>query len=191
MSAITLTPDRDFAALARTFNERTTRKMIVAGVNAAGKEFRTSLPTALQTQLQARKIKSRSRARAAFAGSATPRYRLTMPKYIPPTDLRTLKFTRRGRGRKDRSVVTSFRDWDRSKIVFARTRKEGKGSGRKIRLLAAGKLGARNVGGIPIPRSILDDRSKFPGPAAIPAQARDKAVAAMALAVNKALASRR
>ena len=191
MSAVTLTPDRDFSRAARALNERQSRRVILKGVNAAGKTFRTELPSALESQLKARKIKSRSKAKAAYGGASNPRYTLRLPRLIPVTDTKTLKFSRRGRGRKDRSVVASFRDWDRSKIVFSRTRKEGKGAGRKIRLLAAPGLPERNVGAIQLPKSILDDTSKFPSVAPIPGRARDAAVAAMAVELNKALASRR
>ena len=121
-----------------------------------------------------------------------PRYRLALPRFIPVTDTRTLKFKRRGRrAGRTRRVLVQFRDWDKSVVRFGNVRKEGRGAQRKIRLLKAPGLDARNIGGIPIPRSILTDRSKFPSTAAIPDRARDKAVAAMALAVNKALARRR
>ena len=191
MTAVTITPSADFARAARALNERQTRRMILKGINAAGKTFRTDLPSALESQLKARKIKSRSKARAAYAGSTKPRYTLRMPRFVPVHDVKTLTFKRRGKGRQARRLMAQFRDFDRSVVRFGNVRREGRGAQRKIKLLKAPGLPERNVGAIQIPKSILDDKSKFASVQPIPGRAREAAVVAMGKEITKALASRR
>ena len=189
MTGIRIEPDRDFAALARSLNERMVRKLVVVGVNAAGKTFRQKLPVELEQQLGARRIRSRTKAQAAFGGSATPRYRLALPKFVAPHDIRSLKFTKGRKGRQARRV--SFKDWSGKRLWFSPAKKEGKGRQRRIRLLEAGALPTRHLGGVRVSRRILTDKTRFPGPAAVVDDARTDATAAMAAQLNKMLARRR
>ena len=191
MTAVILSPDRDFAALASSLNERMVRKLVVVGVNRAGRTFREKLPVELEQQLGARRIRSRTRAQAAFGGSATPRYRLALPKYVAPHDIKSLTFKRGRKGRQTRSIRVSFKDWSGKRLWFSPAKKEGKGRQRRIRLLEAGALPARHLGGVRVSRRILTDKTRFPGPAAVVDDARTDATAAMAAQLNKMIARRR
>lgn len=176
----------DLARATRGLSERTMRKVVIKGVNSVGAHLRRRIPEALQDQIQARRIKTRTKARAAFSGSSTPKYSLWLPARIPVKDLKTGKFKSRGRGGR-RRVQFSFKGFDNKTIRFGNVRREGKGAGRRVVLLPAGGKPERAVGGVPIPRrGLLEPGGPVPGAAAAVDEARDIAVAKMAEALVKA-----
>ena len=186
MSRITVDAS-DLARATRGLSERTMRKVVIKGVNSVGAHLRKRIPEEIQTAIQARRVKTRTKSRAAFAGSSTPRYHLWLPARIPVKDLKTGKFRARGRGGR-RQLQFSFKGFDNRKIVFRATRKAGKGSQRRVILSATPTLPERAVGGAPIPRrDLLESGGPVPGAAAAVDDARDLAITAMTEAVNKAL----
>ena len=168
--------------VSRALGPKMTRRMIVSGVNEAGKTLRKGVPVALEQQGRARKIRSRSKAQAAFAGSASPRYRLALPAGVPIRDLKTAKATKR-KGKRQ----VSFKSWTGEKLVFSATRQDGKGARRRTILLPAVDRPERAAGALPVPSLNLFDRRRFPGPAAALDDANEAAIARMRATVDKAM----
>ncbi len=186
MTGITIETRGLNAALAAV-SDKTARRIIVGGVNETGKTLRKGIPAALEQQLGARGIRSRTRAQAAFAGSTTPRYRLSLPKRVSVFQLKRKQFQTVRDANGHRRVKLSFRNFDK-KLVFASVRREGKGKGkqRSVKLTAAGDKPERYMRGVTIPRTILDERSRFPGVASSLREAEAAAVTRMQAALQKA-----
>ena len=136
MTAIRIETKGLDAAL-RAVSEKTARRIIVGGVNETGKSLRRDIPAALEQQLGARGIRSRTKARAAFAGSSTPAYRLMLPRRVSVFQLKRKQFKTVRDAKGHRRVKLSFKNFDK-KLVFASVRREGKGRSRAIKLTAAG-----------------------------------------------------
>ena len=184
MSAITIETRGLNAALAAV-SDKTARRIVVGGVNEVGKTLRRGIPAALEQQLGARGIRSRTKAQAAFAGSTTPRYRLSLPKRVSVFQLKSKQFRQTRDASGHRRVKLTFRNFDK-KLVFGSVRREGKGKQRSVKLTAAGDKPERYMRGITIPRTILDERNRFPGVASSLREARTAAVARMQTALAKA-----
>ena len=174
----------------RAVSDKTAKRVIVGGVNEVGKTLRRQIPAALEEQLGARGIRTRTKARAAFAGSSTPAYRLSLPKRVSVFQLKNKQFRPVRDARGHRRVRLSFRNFD-GKLVFGSVRREGKGKSRAVKLTAAGDRPERFLRGVTIPRTILDEKSRFPGVDQAVKAGREAAIARMQAALAKAGRSRR
>lgn len=174
---------KGFDAALRAVSDKTAKRIIVGGVNEAGKTLRKGIPAALEEQLGSRRL--RTRAQAAFAGSTTPRYRLELPKRVSVFALKRKQFKPVRDANGHRRVKLTFRNFD-GKLVFGSVRREGAGKSRAVKLTAAGDKPERYMRGVTIPRTILDERSRFPGVASSLREAREAAVTRMQAALQKA-----
>ena len=144
MSSITIT-SRDAEKIARSFSDLIAKKGLDRirrkAVNTVGakvrKQTRSVLPAVVGTSIAALMVQGRS----AAPGSDDPKYSLRMARKVPVAKLRarSRRITRR-RGRASLQLTLPGGD----KIVFRSISREGK----VFRLLRAGPLPERGVGGV-------------------------------------------
>ena len=144
MSSITIT-SKDAEKVARSFSDLIAEKGLLRirrkAVNAVGatvrKQTRSVLPAVVGTSIAALMVQGQ----AARPGSDNPKYSLRMSRKVPVAKLKAKnrRITRR-RGRASLQLTLPGGD----KIVFRSISREGK----RFRLLRAGPLPERGVGGV-------------------------------------------
>ena len=179
---------RDAERLARSFTKSMARRALTKAINAGGRSLRMGMPPAIEAQAGAKRgaIKRGSRARAAYAGSETPQYRLEMPGAIPVTKLKSVKGPRRAKTGK-----LSFRSgFQKRRTVFSSAEVEGQGKTKAFSLTPARGLRRRFVGGTRLPRDLFTNAS-YAGIQAELRSAVEASAEAFQLAVATALQKKR
>ena len=178
----------EFRFLASRITKKMGKRALTKGVNAGGRHVRMVLPRAIEEQgnFKAGSIKRRSKARAAYAGSENPAYRLEMPGEVGVAKLRSLAGPRKGK-----AGPLRFRSgFGKRRIVFSQAEVTGQGKTKAFRLLAARGRRARHVGGVRLPRDLFTN-PEYVGIQKALRDAAERSMAAYENAIRIALAKRR
>ena len=145
------------AAIARMLGDATlTKRAGIAAANEIGSGIRRHFPTLLADQFGTAPTVTRGKAKAASRHQREPAYRISFPRRVPVSRLKSKRAARARRG--GRGVELTFREPGGELLAFKGATRAGRDRGSKFRLLAAGDLPKRAVG----EPTLSADLSRYP-----------------------------